>query len=55
MTAISPTCWSESEQKAVREQLVRILNSGPFLQSGRRQRFLENLVRLKLWLVAESG
>ena len=44
MTAISPTCWSESEQKAVREQLVRILNSGPFLQSGRRQRFLEYLV-----------
>ena len=44
MTAISPTCWSESDQKAVREQLVRILNSGPFLQSGRRQRFLEYLV-----------
>ena len=44
MTAISPTCWSESDQKAVREQLARILNSGPFLQSGRRQRFLEYLV-----------
>ena len=44
MTAISSTCWSESDQKAVREQLVRILNSGPFLQSGRRQRFLEYLV-----------
>ena len=28
----------------MREQLVRILNSGPFLQSGRRQRFLEYLV-----------
>ena len=44
MTTISPTCWSEVDQKAVREQLVRILNSGPFRQSGRRQRFLEYLV-----------
>ena len=44
MTAISPPCWSESDPKAIREQLVRILNSGPFLQSGRRQRFLEYLV-----------
>ena len=30
MTAISLSCWSESDQKAIREQLVRILNSGPF-------------------------
>ena len=44
MTAISPSCWSESDQKAIREQLVRILNSGPFHQSQRRQRFLEYLV-----------
>jgi adenylate cyclase len=44
VTAISPTCWSESDQKAVREQLLRILNSSPFLQSGRRQRFLDYLV-----------
>jgi len=44
VTTISPTCWSEVDQKAVREQLVRILNSGPFRQSGRRQRFLEYLV-----------
>jgi TolB-like protein len=36
--------WSESDQKAIREQLVRILNSGPFHQSQRRQRFLEYLV-----------
>jgi TolB-like protein len=37
-------CWSESDQKAIREQLDRILNSGQFLQSRRRQRFLEYLV-----------
>ena len=44
MTAISLNCWTESDQKAIREQLVRILNSGPFHQSQRRQRFLEYLV-----------
>ena len=44
MTAISLSCWSESDQKAIREQLIRILNSGPFHQSQRRQRFLEYLV-----------
>ena len=44
MTAISLNCWSESDQKAIREQLVRILHSGPFHQSQRRQRFLEYLV-----------
>ena len=44
MTAISLNCWSESDQKAIREQLVRILNSVPFHQSQRRQRFLEYLV-----------
>ena len=44
MTAISLSWWSEPDQKAIREQLVRILNSGPFHQSQRRQRFLEYLV-----------
>ena len=44
MTAISPNCWSESDQRAIRQQLDRILHSGPFLQSRRRQRFLEYLV-----------
>ena len=44
MTAISLSCWNESDQKVIREQLVRILNSGPFHQSQRRQRFLEYLV-----------
>ena len=44
MTVISLNCWSESDQKAIRAQLVRILNSGPFHQSQRRQRFLEYLV-----------
>ena len=61
MTAISLSCWGESDQKAIREQLVRILNSGPFHQSQRRQRFLEYLVnetlagrgeRLKAYSVA---
>jgi TolB-like protein len=44
VTAISLSWWSEPDQKAIREQLVRILNSGPFHQSQRRQRFLEYLV-----------
>jgi len=44
VTVISLNCWSESDQKAIRQQLDRILHSGPFLQSRRRQRFLEYLV-----------
>jgi TolB-like protein/tetratricopeptide (TPR) repeat protein len=44
VTEIQRKHWSESDQKAIREQLVRILNSGPFRQSQRRQRFLEYLV-----------
>lgn len=44
MTAISLDCWSDSDQKAIREQLDRILQSGPFAQSRRRQRFLEYIV-----------
>src|SRR6476659_1432527 len=44
VTAISLSCWSEPDQKAIREQLACILNSGPFHQSQRRQRFLEYLV-----------
>lgn len=44
MTEIPLNCWSKSEQKAVREQLDRILKSGPFHQSQRRQRFLEYIV-----------
>jgi TolB-like protein len=44
VTAISLNCWSESDQQAIREQLARILHSGPFHQSRRRQRFLEYLV-----------
>ena len=36
--------WSESDQKAIREQLDRILNSRPFHQAPRRQRFLEYIV-----------
>ena len=46
--AISPYSWSESDQKAIREQLVRILNSGPFHQAQRRQRFLEYIVNESL-------
>src|SRR6185295_11948429 len=44
VTTISLNCWSESDQKAIREQLVRIRKSGPFHQSPRRQRFLEYIV-----------
>ena len=44
MTAILPNCWSESDRKAIRDQLDRILKSGPFHQSRRPQRFLEYIV-----------
>src|SRR5215510_10608049 len=44
VTEIQPKHWSESDQEAIRHQLGRILNSGPFHQSRRRQRFLEYLV-----------
>ncbi len=44
MTVISLNYRSESEQRAIREQLARILNSAPFQQSRRRQRFLEYIV-----------
>jgi TolB-like protein/tetratricopeptide (TPR) repeat protein len=36
--------WSESDQAAIRQQMDRVLHSGPFRQSQRRQRFLEYLV-----------
>ena len=61
MTVIPPNCWSDSDKQAIREQLDRILKSGPFLQSRRRQRFLEFIVnetlagrseRLKAYTVA---
>ena len=63
MTATTPNDWSESDQKAIREELVRILNSGPFHQAQRRQRFLEYIVnealagrgeRLKGYTVAQA-
>src|SRR4029079_7684293 len=44
VTVIALNCWSESDQTAIREQLDRILRSGPFHQSPRRQRFLEYIV-----------
>jgi TolB-like protein/lipopolysaccharide biosynthesis regulator YciM len=44
VTELPLNCRSEHNQKAVREQLDRILKSGPFLQSQRRQRFLEYIV-----------
>ena len=44
MTVIELKSWSESDQQAIREQLDRILKSGPFLKSRRRQRFLEYIV-----------
>ena len=45
VTGVALNCWSESDQQAIREQLDRILKSGPFLQSQRRQRFLEFIVK----------
>jgi len=36
--------WSDIDQKAIREQLDRILHSVPFQHSPRRQRFLEFIV-----------
>ena len=44
MTVISLNMRSESDQKAIVEQLDRILKSGPFQQSRRRQRFLQYIV-----------
>src|SRR6478609_7066075 len=44
VTKIQLKHWSEPDQAAIREQLERILLSGPFHQSHRRQRFLEYLV-----------
>jgi len=44
VTTVPPNSWNESDQKAIRQQLERILRSGPFHQSQRRQRFLEYLV-----------
>jgi TolB-like protein/Tfp pilus assembly protein PilF len=44
VTAIPLTSGSEPDQKAIREELGRILNSRPFAQSRRRQRFLEYIV-----------
>jgi hypothetical protein len=44
VTTIPWEPWSHSDQKLIREQLDRILRSGPFLQSRRRQRFLEYIV-----------
>ena len=44
MTEVTRIGWSETDQQAIREQLDRILQSGPFQQSRRRQRFLEYIV-----------
>jgi tetratricopeptide (TPR) repeat protein len=44
LTAIPLNCWSENDRKAIRQQLDRIVSSDPFVQSQRRQRFLEYIV-----------
>lgn len=44
MTAAHLQCWTESDQSAVRDQLCRILGSGPFVHSKRRQQFLVYIV-----------
>jgi TolB-like protein len=44
VSVIARVRWSITDQKVVREQLDRILRSGPFQKSRRRQRFLEYIV-----------
>ena len=44
MAVIQLKHWSESDEQAIRQQMDRIIHSGPFHQSRRRQRFLEYLV-----------
>ena len=44
MTVTQRVRWSDTDQKAIREQLDRILHSVPFQHSPRRQRFLEFIV-----------
>jgi TolB-like protein/predicted Zn-dependent protease len=44
MITVPLDSWSQSDQKAVRDELDRILKSGPFAQSQRRQRFLAYIV-----------
>jgi adenylate cyclase len=44
VTVTQPVRWSGTVQKAIREQLDRILHSVPFQHSPRRQRFLEFIV-----------
>jgi hypothetical protein len=45
VTLVSLDCRGKDGRKAVREQLCRIVRSGPFAQSQRRQRFLEYIVQ----------
>jgi hypothetical protein len=44
MKVIQRARWSDTDKKAIREQLDRILHSVPFQHSPRRQRFLEFIV-----------
>jgi len=44
VTLVSLDDWDESDRKSIREQVNRILRSGPFAASPRRQRFLEYIV-----------
>ena len=44
MKVIQCVRWSDTDQKAIREQLDRIVHSVPFQHSPRRQRFLEFIV-----------
>src|SRR5262245_53935164 len=44
VTTVPPEFWGESDKKAIRQQVERILHSGPFQHSRRRHRFLDYLV-----------
>jgi len=44
VTASTREGWTDTEQIAIRDQLDRIIRSGPFRRSHRRQRFLKHIV-----------
>jgi TolB-like protein len=61
MTDMPHECTSDADQTAVRDELERIMGSGPFVHSRRRQRFLNYIVseslaghaeRLKAYTIA---
>ena len=54
VTVIPLNTGANPTKQAIREQMDRIINSGPFHQSQRRQRFLSTSLT-KRWLGAANG